>query len=323
MLSLIFANCLAQSKNLNPGPDMDMPLDTAVQKWSGFVSRGASPDYATALGKTRDELRALRNRIGRRMVHKDLDHLQGTSVDFLGQKIKKALDAELADLNLNTESALYKFCLAEAVVNWVRSHLLYNDMLVPGKIAEANQWSVAEESKFRSTYWTPKTLLERPELSAVCAGYSRLTFYICRSIGVPMLNAVGYTRGALQVNGTNTSNPPNHSWNILVLKADSGGTLRLQTDPTQARVLLSEARSSNFQWQSEYCFPDTTTGVAFYHYAQFITKIDEQQEKLAEAQTLGMSEQQWRQMGSIRVFDRMRGSILQVTKNATINRMPR
>lgn len=319
-LSVVLA--FTQSKNLNPGPDLDLPFDSAVGKWTGLVSRSAGADYATSLGKTRAELREIRNRIGRRMVQKDLDHLRGTSVEFLGQKIKKALDSEIADLNLPSDSGLYKFCLAEAVVNWVRSHLLYNEMLVPGNLAKANEWTIDEERKFRSAFWTPKTLLQYPELSAVCAGYSRLTFHVCRSIGIPVFNAVGYTRGALQANGTNTTIPPNHSWNILILKADNGTVLRLQTDPTQARVLLSEARSPKFQWHSDYSFPDTNAGVAFYHYAQIITKIDELPEKLPDAQTLAMTEEQWRQMGSIKIFDRMRNSLLQVTKNATINRMP-
>jgi hypothetical protein len=321
MLSLIFASCLAQSKDLNPGPDVEMPLDAAVRKWSVFVTRGASPDYAPALGKTREEIRTLRNRIGKRMVQPDLDHLQGTSVEFLGQKIKKALDAEISDLSLSQESALYKFCLAEAVSDWVRSHVVTNRSLVKGTISQKTGISEKEEWKIRSEYWVPVTLLQKRELYAVCAGYSRLTYHVSRSLGLPVYNVIGYSRSELQNKGTNHSQPEDHSWDVLVLEGVASRRLLLFIDTSHGRVGLSKARTPGYDWVSPHIFPDTLESTSCFHYWHFASKIEDKPELISLVQPLVLSQQDWRQSGTVKSIDVRRGQYFKDLNSATTEKL--
>lgn len=212
--------------------------------------------------------------------------------------------------------------MAEGLVDWVRSHVPYNSMLEPGKIAAQKGISAKEESALRSQFWTPKTLLQKQELCAVCAGFSRLVYQMAKNVGVPLYNVQGFTRGALQVNGTYTKNPVNHSWNILVLDLADGKQLLIPSDPTQSRVTLPEARRAGFEWTSPYSFPDTVEHAAFFHYSQYFTKVEDYQQKVDRFQPLALPELQWREWGSIKTLDRFRNQVLQPTRAATIDRMP-
>lgn len=311
-----------QSGNLNPGPYIDYEGQRAVSLWLPHIKEDASHGYASQLGVDVKQLRVLRNRIGARIVQPDLDHVPGITVEVLAKKLKSAAVDVCASAGVKSGTPLETFLIADGIANWVRSHIIYNDMLVPGKIAEQRGLTTDQEFKVRQQYWTPRTLLEKSKLHAVCAGYSRLTYHLARAVDVPLFNVMGYTRGALQVNGTHTKQPRNHSWNVMLLPGKLGTQLILSTDPTQSRISLAEARAANFDWYSPYSFPDNVDDSVFFHYSQYVTEVDELKDKLSSLQPLKLTEVQWREMGSIKVIDQYRSRVLRSTKTATSNVIP-
>lgn len=321
MIALVALVAL-QTGNLNPGPYIEYDGPRAVSLWLPHIKEDATHNYAPRLGTDIKQLRVLRNRVGVRMVQSDLDYAPGITVEALAKKLKSAIVEVSAGAGVRSGSSLETFLIAEGIVNWVRSHVIYNDMLVPGRISEQRGITPEQEFKFRQQFWTPKTLLERPKLHAVCAGYSRLTYHLAKAVDVPLFNVMGFTRGALQVNGTHTKQPRNHSWNILLLPVTSGAPLVLSTDPTQSRIALAEARAANFDWYSPYSFPDNSDDNVFFHYSQYVTEVDELKDKLASLQPVKLTEIQWREMGSIKVVDRYRGIVLRPTKAATSDVIP-
>ena len=321
MFTITISLLFLQSTNLNPGPYTSYNLEQATQVWERCTRSEAESNFPTKLGVSSSRLAELRRKCGVEVVQPDLDH-RPTTVDVLALKIDTAIRKVLDQEKIDPASALGVFLRSDAMANWVRSHVPYNTMLEPGQIAKAKGISLSSEREIRMQFWQPDTLLKKNEPSAVCAGMSRLTYHLGRSLKLPLYNVQGYTRGALQVNGTEMTNPVNHSWNLLIIDTEKHGRIILSTDPTQARVSLALARSKSFVWQSPYAFPSTREEVAFFNYAQYVVQIEDFPSKLPEFQPSLISEKKWREMGSITAFDRARGQILASTKAATINVVP-
>jgi len=302
---------------------MDYDGHDALELWRPLIREEATWDYGPRLGSTAREIRTLRKKVGARMVRPDLDHVPGISVETLAKSLKAAVLESVSDSGVKSGSPLETFLVAEGIVDWVRSHVVYNTMLEPGKIAEREGISLAEERKYRSQFWTPATLLQKHELFAVCAGISRLSYQLAKAVGVPLYDVIGYSRGSLQGGGTYHTNPEDHSWNIFVLTDGAGKLLIVPADPSHARVGLSTARGQGFDWYSGSSFPDTPEDAVAFHYWHYGTKVEDNMTKMTEFQPTTLTERKWREMGTVTIIDRYRRSnALRWINSATSDKMP-
>ena len=261
--------------------------------------------------------RKARDAVALRMLARDLDHRPGITVQALASDIKHAAFSILSAEGIGPESSAGKRLLAQAVCDWVRSHVVYNEALEPESLA-VSAWKYDVPQAIRQRYWTTKTLLQAPRLFAVCAGYTRLTFDLSRAVGLDTYLVNGFTRFPKN----QFSGRRNHSWNVFAIQTD-GTVAYIPADNARGRVELSRARSNLRLFDNPFVLPTASSDWGLFLWKQQASELDGGKELQPDALRLStLTLDEWKGWGSPRTLTSVESRALSENKPATINVRP-
>jgi len=211
-------------------------------------------------------LREIETRIGARMIEPDFDHVPGMTKEFLAAKIKKEVFKILAEEKIDPKSIEGQRCLARGVCDWVRSHLIYNQALMPNP--STGKYDYPNEVLRR--FWTTDLLLKESSLFVVCAGTTRVTKDLSSLTGLNCEIVLGFYR----FYGNTTASQRDHGWVVYIFEGPDGRREFCPADNAQALVLLSRARAFRQVPPNPFCLPNGKTALSLFMWRLHPTEAD-------------------------------------------------
>lgn len=199
-------------------------------------------ECSSVFGVSENELRFLAEQISVAIVNADLEVRRGHETPkTLGKRIESIVAPILSLYKVDRMSALGQRLVAQAVTDWVRTRVVYNNTL-------ADPQSVRN---MRAYCRQPENMLNFSTPFAVCGGYAQLCYEISASLNLEVYQVDGWIpRASLQ----EYEDQPSHTWNVFTFRNGSA-FVSIPSDTSSSAISLQRARELKGRISSAMALP--------------------------------------------------------------------
>jgi len=257
--ALLFGGCTTPQLTATAGQAIGPPAPNSgpavLLRW--FAQNLSDPRLHTYKGfdETTTHTYEAMVRISMRVTNPDLDYIpEQTEVEW-SRKILRAANEVIEKLAPEPNANLRTYLQAQAIIDWVRTHILFD---VDLEHAMNSQPSPLSREDVRRRFEDGVVLSMKPQPATVCGGMAWICSVLGKIGGLEMNKVEGHLR-----DGPNYRDPAasaSHAWVNIRLP---DGTIRF-ADPSNARLRLPLARRRAGRIINPYVLPFEAEAMGYF-----------------------------------------------------------